>query len=237
MDAKQETAAVISEPPRPPSPTYPPNNTTNINPTQSNESSSKWARLFRRKQKQSSTPPPPPQEPKIPAASYFRLYKEYTNTLDRVLMVVGLISSIAAGILQPLVTIIFGDLIDGFTIYMTPGTPNFKNRDYLSPIVNEYSVYFILMAVGMFITTYIYTATYIFVGERITHRIRQKFLKSVLRQEIAWYDSHSGGAGSVTTQIASDTLLVQDGVSEKFPMCFSHLSCFLAGFGVAFAAR
>lgn len=75
-------------------------------------------------------------------------------------------------------------------------------------------------------------AIFVSIGENITHRVREKYLQAVMRQNIGWFDEE--GAGEVTTRISSDTLLVQDAISDKVPLCFSQIATVLAGFIIAF---
>jgi len=63
---------------------------------------------------------------------------------------------------------------------------------------------FVLEGLGAWITTYIYMATWALTSERNTKRIRENYLRAVLRQDAAYFDT-SGGAGEVTTRIQSDT--------------------------------
>ncbi|CAB4426285.1 unnamed protein product [Rhizophagus irregularis] len=75
-------------------------------------------------------------------------------------------------------------------------------------------------------------ACWIATGERITRRIREQYLRAVLRQDIAYFDKL--GAGEVTTRITNDTNLIQDGISEKVSMAFTFLVQFFASFTIAF---
>lgn len=84
----------------------------------------------------------------------------------------------------------------------------------------------------MFGATYIYMASWVFTGEVITRRIRQAYLKSVLRQDIAYFDLV--GAGEVTTRIQSDIQLIQEGISDKLPISVMFIATFIAGFIVAY---
>ena len=67
--------------------------------------------------------------------------------------------------------------------------------------------------VGMFAVTYTYMLIWTYTGEVNAKRIREKYLKAVLRQDIAFFDQL--GAGEVATRIQTDTHLVQQGISEK----------------------
>ena len=56
---------------------------------------------------------------------------------------------------------------------------------------------------GTFVCIYIYMCTWVFTSEVTAKRIRERYLKAVLRQEIAFFDKV--GAGEVTTRIQTDT--------------------------------
>ena len=62
-------------------------------------------------------------------------------------------------------------------------------------------------------------AAWVYTGERLTRQIRERYLRAILRQNIAYFDKI--GAGEITTRITSDTHLIQDGISEKVPMALS----------------
>ena len=58
--------------------------------------------------------------------------------------------------------------------------------------------------IGTWGTTYIYMAIWALTGERNAKRIRENYLRAILRQDIAYFET-SGGAGEVATRIQSDT--------------------------------
>ncbi|RKO86361.1 ABC transporter type 1, transmembrane domain-containing protein, partial [Blyttiomyces helicus] len=96
------------------------------------------------------------------------------------------------------------------------------------------ALYFVYLGIGMFTLTYIYMSTWLYVGESISHRIREAYLRGVLRQNIAYFDMPGSGGGVVSTRIITDTQLVQDGISEKVPMFVMNLCTFVVGFIIAF---
>ena len=57
--------------------------------------------------------------------------------------------------------------------------------------------------VGMFVCTYIYMCTWVYTAEVTARRIRERYLKAILRQDIAFFDKV--GPGEVTTRIQTDT--------------------------------
>lgn len=57
--------------------------------------------------------------------------------------------------------------------------------------------------VGMFVCTYTYMCIWVYTGEVNAKRIRERYLKAILRQDIAFFDKV--GAGEVATRIQTDT--------------------------------
>ena len=55
----------------------------------------------------------------------------------------------------------------------------------------------------MFICTYIYMNVWVHTSEATAKRIRERYLRAILRQDIAFFDKV--GPGEVTTRIQSDT--------------------------------
>jgi ATP-binding cassette, subfamily B (MDR/TAP), member 1 len=54
----------------------------------------------------------------------------------------------------------------------------------------------------------------------------------MLQQNIGFFDHL--GAGEITTRISVDTLLIQDGISEKLGLTLNSLSTFISAFVIAF---
>ena len=93
-------------------------------------------------------------------------------------------------------------------------------------------MYFLYLAIAEFVTIYTCTVGFIYTGEHITQKIREQYLKAILRQNIGYFDKL--GAGEITTRITADTNLVQDGISEKVALTISAVSTFVTAFVIAF---
>lgn len=93
-------------------------------------------------------------------------------------------------------------------------------------------LYFVYLGIGEFVTVYISTVGFIYAGEHVTQKIREHYLESILRQNMAYFDKL--GAGEVTTRITADTNLIQDGVSEKVGLTLTAISTFVTAFIVAY---
>lgn len=66
-------------------------------------------------------------------------------------------------------------------------------------------------------------------GERQASRIRSLYLKTILQQDIAFYDNETN-TGEVVGRMSGDTVLIQDAMGEKVSMLKRNvlfaLNCF-----------
>nr|CDM83831.1 unnamed protein product [Triticum aestivum] len=70
-------------------------------------------------------------------------------------------------------------------------------------------------------------------GERQSARIRSLYLKSVLRQDIAFFDTEMT-TGEAVSRMSSDTVIIQDALGEKAGKLVQLASAFFGGFIIAF---
>ncbi|KAJ5466700.1 ABC multidrug transporter mdr1 [Penicillium diatomitis] len=164
-----------------------------------------------------------------PAAkvSFFTLYR-YASAMDIVILVVCAICSIAAGAALPLFTILFGSLT---TAFQGIQLKTISYNDFEHQLTKNV-LYFVYLGIAEFVTVYISTVGFIYTGEHVTQKIRERYLEAILRQNIAYFDKL--GAGEVTTRITADTNLIQDGVSEKVGLTLTALATFVTAFIVAY---
>ncbi|KAA8533066.1 hypothetical protein F0562_033401 [Nyssa sinensis] len=71
-------------------------------------------------------------------------------------------------------------------------------------------------------------------GERQATRMRSKYLKAVLRQEVGYFDLQSTTTTEVITSVSNDTLVIQDTISEKVPNFLMNVASFVGGNIIAF---
>ena len=124
--------------------------------------------------------------------------------------------------------IIFGQLTGTFQAFFNGQTDPATFKSQLA----GFTLYFLYLAVGEFVTIYICTVGFIYTGEHITQKIREQYLAAILRQNIAFFDKL--GAGEITTRITADTNLVQDGISEKIGLTLTALATFITAFVIGF---
>ncbi|KAI9786832.1 MAG: GTPase-activating protein [Geoglossum umbratile] len=160
--------------------------------------------------------------------TYWTLFR-YASKTDLFIIFVSFICSIAGGAAQPLMTIVFGQLTGRFQdLFQGKLSASRFERELV-----HFTLYFVYLAIAEFVTIYVSTVGFIYTGEHISGKIREQYLASVLRQNIAFFDKL--GAGEVTTRITADTNLVQDAISEKVGLTITALATFLTAFVIGFA--
>lgn len=158
---------------------------------------------------------------------YFSLFR-YASRKDTVIMVLAFIASIAAGAVMPLMTLVYGNFAGSFTSFSVDAVAAAKFQDQ----INKFTLYFVYLGIGSFITSYISIIGFSYTGERITQQIRELYLRAIFRQNIAFFDFL--GSGEITTRISSDMNLVQDGIGQKIALFVTGVSMFVSAIIIGF---
>lgn len=165
------------------------------------------------------------------AIGYFELFR-FADWLDIVFMTLGSISAVCHGVLMPLFAIFFGDVIDAFSLTTDPTATPADVGAMLEDIIADICIKFLILAAVAGVTSFFQVFFLMFSGQRQTNRIRMTYLRSLLRQEVGWYDVHE--SGELTARISGDLTLIQDAISEKWGSFLQQFTMFIAGFVVGF---
>ncbi|XAR59296.1 Xenobiotic-transporting ATPase [Bertholletia excelsa] len=156
--------------------------------------------------------------------AFYRLFA-FADRRDKVLMVVGSLAAAANGLAQPLMTLIFGYLVNSFAT---------SARSQVLHEVSQVAIKFVYLAVGSGIASFLQVSCWMVTGERQATRIRGLYLKAILRQDIAYFDTETS-TGEVIGRMSGDTVLIQEAMGEKVGKFIQFISAFIGGFAVAFA--
>ncbi|XP_037473228.1 ABC transporter B family member 5-like [Triticum dicoccoides] len=156
-------------------------------------------------------------------ASFHDLFKNADAT-DVVLMLVGTVAALASGMSQVVMSIIFGRMVDAF---------GGATRGTILPRVDKVVLEFVYLAIGTWPACFLQISCWTVTGERQAARFRSLYLKSVLRQDMAFFDTEMKG-GQVVFGTSADTILIQDAIGEKVGKFLQLLTTFIGGFTVAF---
>ncbi|VDO83812.1 unnamed protein product [Heligmosomoides polygyrus] len=111
------------------------------------------------------------------------------------------------------------------------GLPGLTRQEF-DDQVQMFCYYYLGLGVAMFTTSYIQIVCWETFAERITYKLRQIYLKAILRQQISWFDVQQ--TGNLTARLTDDLERVREGLGDKLSLFIQMLSAFVAGFGVGF---
>ncbi|KAK9675524.1 hypothetical protein RND81_11G012600 [Saponaria officinalis] len=160
----------------------------------------------------------------INKVSFYKLFS-FADTTDKALMIIGSVGALANGVAMPLMAIIVGDIVDAFG--------ENQNTNHVIHVVSQVSLKFVYLAIGVAVAAFLQVACWMITGERQAARIRNLYLKTILRQEVAFFDKETN-TGEVVGRMSGDTVLIQDAMGEKVGKFLQLMATFVGGFVIAF---
>uniref|UniRef100_A0A5B7B3K0 Putative ABC transporter B family member 15-like isoform X1 n=1 Tax=Davidia involucrata TaxID=16924 RepID=A0A5B7B3K0_DAVIN len=152
----------------------------------------------------------------------------HADGADLLLMTLGFIGAVGDGIAMPVVLFVTSKLMNNL------GDASTSTADVFTHNINRNAVVLCYVAcaqwVACFLEGYCWTRT----GERQASKMRARYLKAVLRQDVGYFDLHVTSTAEVITSVSSDSLVIQDVISEKVPVFLMNAATFLGAYVVAF---
>jgi ATP-binding cassette subfamily B (MDR/TAP) protein 1 len=130
-----------------------------------------------------------PVDDKNSAASLAELFSQ-AATYDYFLMMAGTIGGIVTGLSLPIFNVLFGKALDALN----------TNPNSLSTSINNLALLFVYIGCANLVSGTLQVACWSITGERQTQKFREVYVKSILSQEIGWFDIC--GAGELSTKVA-----------------------------------
>ncbi|KAJ0978953.1 hypothetical protein J5N97_014427 [Dioscorea zingiberensis] len=159
-------------------------------------------------------------------SSLWMIFKQ-ADIASKWLMTIGFLGATVNGLTTPVMLLITSRIMNSLA-GASSSTPLFIHD------VNKNAVYMLYMAcvslVACFLEGYCWTRT----GERLAARLRARYLKAVLRQDVEYFDLKVASTTEVITSVSSDSIVIQDFLSEKMPNFIMNCSTFVGGYLVGF---
>lgn len=154
----------------------------------------------------------------------FHRYFKYNSRTDNVMLLIGTAGAIIAGLLVPTIALIMGELAQNFSGGIA--------ADVMAETIAQVSWLVAGVSIIIFVFAYIFFAFWQHVAENISLRLRKIYLKSLLNQEIGYFEHMA--IEQIPAQMAEIFETVQSSVGEKYATLIFALSTAVGGCLVAF---
>ncbi|XP_059662526.1 putative multidrug resistance protein [Cornus florida] len=144
----------------------------------------------------------------------------YADGVDKLLMLLGTLGSIGDGLQTPLMMFVLSNVINDY------GDINIK---VTTDTVNKYSLRLLYVAILVGLSAFVEGLCWARTAERQASRMRMEYLKSVLRQEVGFFDTQAAESSTtyqVVSTISSDSNSIHIAIGEKIPDCLAYMSSF-----------
>ncbi|XVE68021.1 hypothetical protein DITRI_Ditri09bG0034900 [Diplodiscus trichospermus] len=153
----------------------------------------------------------------------------HADGVDRWLMAAGFIGAVADGTVSPLMISLIGRMFNN-----VGGANSTSAADMLTQNVRQVALSVILIACGGWVACFLEGYCWTRTGERQATRMRTRYLKAVLRQDVGYFDLNVTSTAEVVTSVSNDSLIIQEVISEKVPNLISRGVIFVGTYIAAF---
>ena len=110
--------------------------------------------------------------------SFFKFFK-YLKTQDKILLFIGSLASVVAGMILPSISTIMGNVSEAFT-----SGGSLDEMNYIAS-------YVVLISAGLFVFSYIFYAFWSHLAENIAIDLRKRYLQALMVQEIGFFEKNN----------------------------------------------
>lgn len=178
-----------------------------------------------------------------PIASICKLFS-LVDFKESLILLLGLLGAIGNGVTQPVVLVVFGDLIDGMgsssvpvelPANVTPEQMALLMDDAMDGMMSEMErlcIIMCLIGVANTVAATLQGACFKIFSDMQTKKYRVLYFKSVLFQDVSWFDLKEVAA--LPSEINNDLEKIGDALGDKLGNGIMSFSAFVGGFGCAF---
>ena len=170
----------------------------------------------------------------LKSISVFKLYCHISNTPEVIFMIIASIGSLGAGLAGPLMSYLFGDLINDFsgTQTMTDSTNVDELMDQFQDTIDKMVYKLLYIGTGMFFAYFLANFFWKYASLRQLFILKESYFSTILKQEQGWFDENN--AFEFATKVQAQLEQIELGLGDKFGLILQMISQIVGGLVVAF---
>ncbi|XP_058115513.1 putative multidrug resistance protein [Magnolia sinica] len=151
----------------------------------------------------------------------------HADGVDILLMTIGFLGAVGDGFSTPLRLFIASQIMNNL------GGASYSSPDFIQK-TNKNAVSLLYLACGLSVVCFLEGYCWSRTGERQASRMRARYLKAVLRQDVGYFDLQVASTTEVVMGVSNDSNAVQDVISEKVPNFVMNVATFIGSYVLAF---
>ena len=148
-----------------------------------------------------------------PAPSFSRLLA--MNAPEWRQAVIGSLSALVYGSLQPIYAITIGGMIAAFFV---------QDHNEMNAIIRRYALIFCSLSMVSIVVNLLQHYNFAYMGEHLVRRIRVQVLEKILTFEAAWFDEETNSSGSLCSRLSNEASLVKTLVADRMSLLLQTAS-------------
>jgi ATP-binding cassette, subfamily B (MDR/TAP), member 1 len=134
---------------------------------------------------------------------------------------------------MPILGIVFGQLMDDLNSATCEAADStLSQRNELRANVNDKVLTVVYIAIANLVLIYVYIVSWNLFGERLAQRVREHYLKSMLRKDVDYFDKVS--PGEMANNLDADVNAIKEATSQKVGIVINAVSFFVTAYTIAF---
>ncbi|KAJ6813392.1 putative multidrug resistance protein [Iris pallida] len=150
----------------------------------------------------------------------------HADAVDKWLMALGFLGAMGDGMSLPVLLTISSKMMNNIG--------NSSDDDKFIHNISKSAVNMVILSCAQWVASFLEGYCWTRTGERQAARMRSRYLKAVLRQDVEYFDLKGSSTSDVITSVSSDSLVIQDCLSEKVPNLIMNCSLFFGSYVVGF---
>jgi ATP-binding cassette, subfamily B (MDR/TAP), member 1 len=143
---------------------------------------------------------------------------------DKKILIFGTLTALVGGSILPLMTYCLMSITSVF--YGVPGT--------IMGEVQKWALILTGIAVAGGILEFAQSFSFGKVGQRLAYKVRSLMMKSLVRQDVGYFDQEENNSAAIVSRLEADALHVKGQASDNFGMIAQILGALLTGFPISF---